>query len=278
MMTCMAAIVAALCIPASATAQTRVDLALVLAVDISFSIGPAEQDVQRHGYAEAFRDAEVIAAIIGGHRGAVAVTYLEWAGPDNQKLVVPWRLIDGPESAAALADDLDGGIAGRAGRTSISSALLRSAELLYHSPYAADRMVIDVSGDGTNNAGAPVVPVRSAIVESGITINGLAVMTTGPDKTGVAIDAYYRDCVIGGWGAFALPVYDWRHFGAAIRRKLVLEISGLTPPARLWRVRGTDCLAGERAARQEYIDQLNDMTGGRSDRWLPREEDWPLPE
>ena len=239
-------------------AQTTVDLELVLAVDVSLSMDLDEQRLQRDGYVAAFRDPEVHAAISSGPHGRIAVTYVEWAGPPTQHVVEGWTIVDGPQAAIAFADRLSAAPIARARMTSISTALQFSGRLFESSGARGIRRVIDVSGDGPNNAGVPLVPVRDELVAQGIVINGLPIMlklATGffdlPD-----LDKYYSDCVIGGTGAFMIPIKDRAEFRTATRRKLLLEISAREPVARLVRVQApetSDCLAGERQWRR-YMD------------------------
>jgi hypothetical protein len=238
----------------AAHAQTPVDLELVLAVDVSWSMDYDEQILQRQGYVEAFRHGEVIRAIETGGWGRIAVTYVEWAGAELQRVVVPWTLIDGAAAAEAFAAALDEAPIGRMRRTSISGALRFSGGLFGQSDYEGVRRIVDISGDGANNSGPPVVPERDALVERGIVINGLPIMIAETNPSGFFnlpdLDVYYEDCVIGGTGAFIITVTDLQHFAVAIRRKLVLEIAGR--PARLvpaqWQAREprVDCLVGER--------------------------------
>lgn len=245
-----------------AEAQTPVDLELVLAVDVSLSMDLDEQRLQRDGYVAAFRDPEIQKAITAGGLGRIAVVYMEWAGPASQSVVIPWTIVDGPDAARAFADKLEATQISRARLTSISAALKFAHGLFYTSGTKGLRRVIDVSGDGPNNSGEPVVPVRDGVVADGIVINGLPVVL----HTAVAsafdipdLDQYYRSCVIGGAGAFMIPVKDVEEFASAIRRKLLLEISGL--PASVVPVQdapeheGYDCLIGEKRW-QWYFDRI----------------------
>lgn len=259
-----------------ARADDRVDLLLALTVDVSLSMDLDEQRLQRDGYVAAFRDPLVLAAITSGARQRIAVTYIEWAGPAVQSTVVPWTVVDGPEAAERIAARLERTQISRARMTSISGALLYAASELERAPWQAPRRVIDVSGDGPNNAGPPVVPTRDELVARDIVINGLPLLlkTDGPNSSfDIAnLDAYYAECVIGGTGAFSIPVRDKAEFAAAIRQKLVIEISGLVPPPqragpRLVPTQGAgppaagerdkggpvDCLIGEKLWRR-YLD------------------------
>ena len=242
-------------VQAQAGPQVEVDLELVLAVDVSRSMDYDEQALQRAGYVEAFRHPEVIAAIGAGMTGRIAVTYLEWAGPGAQLQKIPWTLIDGPQSALAFADALAAAPIGRERGTSISGGLVMATGLLAASPFAGLREVIDVSGDGPNNMGMPVLEARQKVLERGVTINGLPVML----RPGVGyfnlpdLDVYYENCVIGGPAAFLVTVDSADRFAIAIRRKLVLEIAGRTPqllPAAMDGQADYDCLIGEKLRRQ----------------------------
>ncbi len=158
-----------------------VDVELVLAVDISYSMDPEEQALQREGYVAGLTSREFLRALREGMHGKVAVTYFEWAGPYDQRIVVPWRLIDGPEAADAFANEIARAPYRRASRTSISGALIFAKTLFDGSGYRGIRRVIDVSGDGANNSGPLVVPVRDELVAAGITINGLPIMLKRPN-------------------------------------------------------------------------------------------------
>ena len=193
---------------AATSRSTNVDVELVLAVDISYSMDPDELALQRDGYAKAITSREFLHALRDGIHGKIAVTYFEWAGAFEQKVVVPWRLIDGPESADSVAAEIAGAPIRRAARTSISGALLFGTALFDSSGYRGIRRVIDVSGDGANNHGQLVVVARDEVLSKGITINGLPIMLKRPSFSTMDIDMldiYYEDCVIGGPGAFVVP-------------------------------------------------------------------------
>jgi hypothetical protein len=209
-----------------------VDAELVIAVDVSNSMDPEEQALQREGYITGLTSREFLNALRSGINGRIALTYFEWAGPFDQKIIMPWRLIDGPESAAAVAQEIAAAPYRRAPRTSIFGALKFAKPLFDTSGYRGLRRIIDVSGDGTNNIGPPVTLMRDDVVSAGITINGLPIMLKRPYGTGTDIanlDEYYEDCVIGGPGAFVIAIHERDQFKEATRTKLVLEIAGLTP-------------------------------------------------
>jgi hypothetical protein len=205
-----------------------VDVELVIAVDISYSMDFDELRLQRDGYVEALASSEFLNALKQGMHGKVAVTVVEWAGVNDQRIVLPWRLIDGPPSAQAVAAELAAAPVRRAFRTSISGALLFSAPLFEGNGFTGIRRVIDVSGDGTNNQGPLVALTRDEVVAKGITINGLPIMLKEPQPGSIDIkelDIYYEDCVIGGPGAFVVPIREREKFKEAIRTKLVLDIA-----------------------------------------------------
>jgi Protein of unknown function (DUF1194) len=236
-----------------------VDTELVLAVDVSYSMDPEEQQLQREGYIGALTSREFMQALRGGINAKVAVTYFEWAGPYDQKVIIPWRLIDGPETADGVANDIARAPYRRASRTSIAGALQFAKPLFDASGYNGIRRVIDVSGDGANNSGPLVVPTRDDVLAAGITINGLPIMLKRPNTFSMDIenlDIYYEDCVIGGPGAFIIPIHNREQFKEAIRTKLVLEIARRVPerpvmPAQLRRPR-ISCTIGEQMWRERW--------------------------
>ncbi len=210
-----------------------VDVELVIAVDVSNSMDPEEQALQREGYILGLTSPEFLQALRNGSYGRIAITYFEWAGFYDQKIVLPWRLIDGPESAAAVTNEIKAAPYRRAPRTSIFGALRFAKPLFDQSGYGGLRRIIDVSGDGPNNMGPPVTIMRDEVLEAGITINGLPIMLNGAYGTGPSIpnlDVYYEDCVIGGPGSFVITIKEREQFKEATRTKLVQEIAGL--PAR----------------------------------------------
>ena len=238
-------------------AQTEVDLALVVAVDISFSMDTEEQALQREGFAQAFRSPLVHEAIRGGMLGKIAVTYMEWAGAPDQKVIVPWTILDNSESLMAFADKIATTPLRRAQRTSISGAIDFSVKLLEDSGVSATRQVIDISGDGPNNQGRTVEQARDDALAKGITLNGLPIMLQRPGYLDIsALDAYYKECVIGGQGAFMVPVRDRDQFIEAIKTKILLEIANLMPDRpllhRIQNIPRAHCLAGEMQWRERW--------------------------
>ncbi|MBB4040460.1 hypothetical protein GGR34_002113 [Microvirga flocculans] len=243
--------------PAQAQPEADVDLALVIAVDISFSMDTDEQALQREGFAQAFRSKPVHDAIRGGMLGRVAVTYMEWAGSPDQKVIVPWTILDNSESLMAFADRIAATPLRRAQRTSISSAIDFSVKLLQESGVNAARQVIDISGDGPNNQGRLVLEARDEALAKGIVINGLPIMLRQPGYLDIPdLDIYYRDCVIGGQGSFTVPVRERDQFVEAIKTKILLEVANLVPETlRIDRVQSpprTNCMAGEMQWRDRW--------------------------
>lgn len=240
----------------AAAGDTQVDVALVLAVDMSGSMDLEEARIQRQGYVEALRHPEFINAVTGGLTGRIAISYFEWAGSVNETSVVKWHLIEDAAGASAFADQLASRPVFTRRGTSISNAISFGAKLLGANPYDPLRRVIDVSGDGPNNLGPPVDPARDAAVASGIVINGLAILIR-PSGSAGKLDRYYADCVIGGPGSFVLPVHQPEDFAVAIRQKLVLEVSSRQPaeqPIPIQAAPSSDCLIGEKL-RPDWLDR-----------------------
>jgi Protein of unknown function (DUF1194) len=212
-----------------AAAQTQVDLALVLAVDVSGSVNASRYELQRRGYAAAFRNPRVVSAILGGAHQAIAVALVQWTGPELHIVSVDWMRVGDKASADALAETLDAmprALFG--GGTSLSGAIDFGMAMLARAPYRAERRVIDISGDGSNNRGRPAEVARDEAVKDGVTINGVPILSLEPD-----LDAYYRQFVIGGQGAFVIAAQNYDTFADAILDKLVNEIAGVPPRAGL---------------------------------------------
>ena len=215
-------------------ATPSVDVELILAVDVSYSMDMDELAIQREGYAQAIVSKEFLQALKTGPNGKISVTYFEWAASSDQKIIIPWRVIDGPETADAVANEIMKTPIRRASRTSISGAINFAMPLFDENPHRGLRRVIDISGDGPNNNGAPVVVARDAAIEKGIVINGLPIMVKEPSYSTMDIDNldyYYEDCVIGGPGAFVMLAEDFNAFGKAIVKKMIAEIAA-APVAR----------------------------------------------
>ena len=215
---------------AGAEDMPTVDVALVLAVDASTSVRPDEAALQRAGYAAAILSPEVLKAIEAGLYGEIVLTYVEWSGAREQRTVVPWTVISDVHDAIGFVKALhaDKRPKGFGSNTDIASAITYSAGLLAILPVKAERHIIDISGDGTQNEGPPLVPARKAALAQGITINGLPV-ELAPD-TPVTLADYYREFVIGGPGAFVVESKGGQDFELAVKSKIVSEIAAMPPP------------------------------------------------
>ena len=220
---------------AASPARTEpVDLLLVLAADVSRSVDSQKFQLQREGYAAALADPRVIDAIQSGRRGRIGVLFLEWSGFGNQKVVIDWTVVDGPKTAQAFGDRLLESPRSFADRTSISGGIDAAVAQLARAPFEAQRRTIDVSGDGTNNAGRDVGLARDEALALGISINGLVILSEtplpwNPEHTNPpgGLTKYYRDNVIGGPGSFVLEAKDFNSFGEAIVKKMIAEIAEL---------------------------------------------------
>jgi len=234
-------------------AKPAVDIELILAVDVSYSMDMDELAIQREGYAQAIVSKEFLQALKAGPNGKISITYFEWAASSDQKIIIPWRLIDGPETADAVANEIMKTPVRRASRTSISGAIYFAMPLFNEDPYHGLRRVIDISGDGPNNNGAPVTGARDEALSKGIVINGLPIMVKEPSYSTMDIDNldwYYEDCVIGGPGSFVVSIKDREKFKEAIRTKLLLEVAGRQPERPVVRVAEKEprvsCMIGEK--------------------------------
>jgi Protein of unknown function (DUF1194) len=277
---CVAAIVALCTIlvtPQAIAADEPVDLELVIAVDVSWSMDPDEQALQRDGYVQAFRDPEVQRAILSGAHRKIAVSYVEWAGPQSQIITLPWTVIRSAADAMQLADTLAAKPITRHRMTSISAALEFAGQLFTVDAISGTRRVIDISGDGPNNSGPMVAPIRDRLVADGIVINGLPVVLKPGYSTSMFdipnLEDYYQSCVVGGPGSFMIPIKERNEFATATRQKLLLEIAGYEPLPRIVRVQmggpsgpsgapqpvpghaqSADCTVGEQLWRR-YMDR-----------------------
>jgi hypothetical protein len=218
-----------------ARAET-VDLLLVLAADVSRSVDDVEFNLQRKGYAQAMTDPQVLRAIVGGRNHAIAVTFIEWSGAGEQNVVVDWAVVRDEEAAGGVAAAILAVPRSFAGRTSISGVIDFAMERFGAAPAAADKRIVDLSGDGTNNAGRDVTTARDDAVTAGVTINALAIINTQTNP-GYAmhiqppggLPKYFEENVIGGPGAFMIQVHNFDTFAAAVTRKMVTEIAGAPP-------------------------------------------------
>jgi hypothetical protein len=219
---------AGLALPADAVERVpraEVDVALVLAVDSSGSVSEQRLRMQTQGYLDAIRHPSFVEAVRGGRRGRIGLSYVTWTDVRRQDQAVPWRVIDSEASANAFAQAIQNALHPLPGWTSISGAIDFCAGLLLNCGYVATRRVIDISGDGANNDGREVTEARDAAVAAGVTINGLPIVEVEPN-----LEQYYRDNVIGGPDCFVVVASDSAAFGAAVLRKLLVEVAGVQPP------------------------------------------------
>jgi len=233
------AITAVIGFTGTAAAGEPTDLLLVLAADVSRSVDYQKFQLQREGYAAAMSDPRVIEAIRSGPHGRIAVSFVEWSGFGAQKLVIDWTAIGDVASARAFGDRILEAPRSFADRTSISGGIDFAVQQLERTSYDAGRRIIDVSGDGTNNAGRDVALARNDAIAKGVTINGLVILSErpipwNPEHTNPpgGLAHYYRESVIGGPGSFVMVAEDFKSFGRALVNKLVAEIAQLAPPGR----------------------------------------------
>jgi hypothetical protein len=261
------------CGPVPAAELLPVDLELVLAVDVSGSIDGEEMQLQRDGYVAAISSPEVVRAVTRGVLGRIALAYVEWSGYEDRRLVVDWALVKDQATASGFAQRLAaapvrGGVA-----TSISGAIDFALPMFGRNGYEGTRRVIDVSGDGPNNAGPLVTDARQRAIDAGVVINGLPILNDRPNRLNFPnledLDRYYEGCVIAGDGAFVIVAGNFQAFGEAIRRKLILEIADRRPtkgphraarnsnrlhwPAATTAVYEKGCDIGERQLREFYL-------------------------
>jgi hypothetical protein len=222
-----------LALPAATQDKKDVDLALAMAIDISGSIDPDEAHLQREGYVLAFRDPVIVKAILGGSTGRIAVAYYEWSDAWVQRILIDWTLLDSEASIAAFASRLAAAPISIARRTSISGAIRYAVPLFARSPYAAERKVLDISGDGSNNDGALVTDMRHEALKERIVINGLPIMNDRPNPFGFPseedLDKYYLACVTGGPRSFVEIARNFEDFPRAVRKKLLQEVADIGP-------------------------------------------------
>lgn len=222
-----------LALPAAAQDRKEVDIALVLAIDISGSIDPDEARLQRQGYVEAFNDPVIVKAILGGNHGRIAVAYFEWSDSWVQKLLIDWTLLDSKEAIVDFSARLSRAPISIARRTSISGAIRYAIPLFGRSPYETDRKVLDISGDGSNNDGGLVTDLRHDALKERIIINGLPIMNDRPNPYGFPsetdLDKYYLHCVVGGPRSFVEVAVNFEDFPRAVRKKLLQEVADVGP-------------------------------------------------
>jgi hypothetical protein len=217
--------------PLSAARAERVDIELILAVDVSGSVDPVEARLQRNGYLQALGDPAIVKAMTSGPMRRVAVSYVEWAGAHYQIVVVDWTVIRNTADARVFASKLQESPPTRERWTSISGAIDFAVGHFKANPHKGERRVLDISGDGVNNSGGPLEDARGAAIKAGVTINGLPIVNDRPNPWGGPatrdLDKYYSQSVIGGPGSFIVVARGFEAFGQAIRHKLLLELSGV---------------------------------------------------
>jgi hypothetical protein len=218
---------ALLAVDGRAFGAVPVDLALVLAVDVSESVDAQEYELQHEGIARAFETARLVDAIRGGKHGAIDVMVLEWSDRDKQVVTVDWARVNDAKSASSFAAKVRVSRRSSNGLTAIGDALLAAGANFARLPDQADRRVVDISGDGMANIGLAPAEVRDQLVAQGITINGLAILKTEP-----WLDSYYDQYVVGGPGGFLMQVDDFSSFVAAMQQKLLSEVMATLPPRR----------------------------------------------
>jgi hypothetical protein len=225
--------------PAAAVAAEKVDLLLVLAADVSRSVDSGKFQLQRDGYATAISDPRVLEAISSGRNGRIGLSFIEWSGAGSQRVLIDWTRVGNAEEAKGFGDHLLEAPRSFADRTSISGAIDFSMGQFAKAPFESERRTIDISGDGTNNAGRDVTLARDEALAQGVTINGLVILSEtplawNPDHTNPqgGLDNYYRSHVVGGTGAFVIVAENFASFGKAIIKKLIAEIA-LSGPAQV---------------------------------------------
>ncbi len=227
---------AAAALPAAAVAAEKVDLLLVLAADVSRSVDSGKFQLQRDGYATAISDPRVLEAISSGRNGRIGLSFIEWSGAGSQRVLIDWTRVGDAEEAKGFGDHLLEAPRSFADRTSISGAIDFSMGQFAKAPFESERRTIDISGDGTNNAGRDVTLARDEALAQGVTINGLVILSEtplawNPDHTNPqgGLDNYYRSHVVGGTGAFVIVAENFASFGQAIIKKLIAEIASSGP-------------------------------------------------
>jgi len=229
----LATLLILLVLPAAAQDKKEIDLAFAMAIDISGSIDPDEAKLQREGYVQAFRDPGIVKAILSGPNGRIAVAYYEWSDASLQQLLIDWTLLDSEASIYTFARWLAAAPISIARRTSISGAIRYAVPLFGRSPYEANRKVLDISGDGSNNDGPPVTSMRYEALKERIVINGLPIMNDRPNPFGFPnepdLDKYYLHCVTGGPRSFIEVATKFDDFPRAVHKKLLQEVANIGP-------------------------------------------------
>ena len=247
-------------------ATEPVDLALILAVDVSESVDGQEALAQRQGYIQALQSSEVVDAILSGRRGRIAVTYIEWAGPDHLFVILDWAVIDNMASARDFAARLKRQEITHGYTTSITSLLRRTPAIFARLSLEHDHRDLDISGDGTNNDGRYVLHARDRLLEAGVTINGLPILNDRPAPSGYPrledLSGYFTNCVVGGPGSFQIAAESFEDFATAIQLKMVREIAALAPsgfhPQRRFVATSVpyDCNIGEKQSRRRILEKF----------------------
>jgi hypothetical protein len=217
------------------SALIEVDLELVLLIDVSSSVDSVESRLQRQGYVNAIIAPTVIAAIQKGRLGRIAITYIEWAGSKNQTVVAPWTIIEDFASAFAFSTLIEAAPRSHGNWTSIGGAINYAIPQFEMNNIDGERRAIDISADGPNNDGPAPNVARDSAVALGITINGLPIVNSRLQISGMKqmpnYAHYFADCVIGGGNAFLVIANDYEDFARAIKKKLIFEIAGRVPPS-----------------------------------------------
>ena len=229
-------IAAAALLPIAAAAAEPVDLLLVLAADVSRSVDATKFQLQREGYAAAVSDPRVIDAIRSGRYGRIGLTFVEWSGTGSQRMVIDWTMVGDADAGKGFGDRLLEAPRSFADRTSISGAIEFAMGQLARAPFESARRTIDISGDGTNNAGRDVRSARDEALAQGLTINGMVILSEtplswNPDHTNPpgGLENYYRNNVVGGPGAFVMVAQNFASFGEAIIKKMIAEVAERQP-------------------------------------------------
>jgi len=264
----LATLLILLVLPAAAQDKKEIDLAFAMAIDISGSIDPDEAKLQREGYVQAFRDPGIVKAILSGPNGRIAVAYYEWSDASLQQLLIDWTLLDSEASIYTFARWLAAAPISIARRTSISGAIRYAVPLFGRSRYEANRKVLDISGDGSNNDGPPVTSMRYEALKERIVINGLPIMNDRPNPFGFPnepdLDKYYLHCVTGGPRSFVEVATNFDDFPRAVRKKLLQEVANIGP---------RQDIDGDGLSRLRNGTQLA-QAGGTTRRPVRNEEDY----
>ena len=226
----------AVTIGAAAQNAIKVDVELVLLADASNSIDNAEIRFQRQGYARAITHPDVLSAISKGGYGRIAITFIEWGDESNQEVVVPWMVVNDLGSAQVFSKKLLSTERLAFGSNAIGAAIAEAQKQIETNRFEGHRKVIDFSGDSANNwGGMPIADARTNALNSGIVINGLAILCRAQACSGRPVsydlEKAFADRIIGGPGSFVITVDNPKTFADAVRRKLILELARRTGSA-----------------------------------------------